>query len=406
MQRGHLSDHFTGVAVKRLSEVETNPAASNQHEFNGSAELRSLFGEDDRRNIPTRFLWIGQEQEAVSVDGYISWYDARRRHPSRTEYRLYYPSNEITEIMQAGDSLLMAVCRDATALVVVTPSDSTMHNQLLWLFGIDTQSDLQFNYQQVTGNRDAELDFAARCILEALGLDPSEPEASRLDTLIDPFGMVFPKTRVFSELARSSLPHISAHEDPDLAIIEWMDREEQLFRRLERRIVGERIASGFQNAAGADVDGFIKFSLSVQNTRKSRAGLALENHLEAIFDACSIQFNRGAESENGNKPDFLFPGQAEYREPSFPASQLTMLGAKSSLKDRWRQVLSEAVRIPEKHLLTLEPSISRNRTDEMQTKGLQLVVPQGLHQTFQPEQQSWLMNVGSFIELLRTRQSA
>ena len=81
-----------------------------------------------------------------------------------------------------------------------------------------------------------------------------------------------------------------------------------------------------------------------------------------------------------------------------------MLGAKSTLKDRWRQVLSEALRIPEKHLLTLEPGISENQTDEMQAKKLQLVVPKRLHNTYRLTQQSWLMDVADFISVVRSRQ--
>ena len=138
------------------------------------------------------------------------------------------------------------------------------------------------------------------------------------------------------------MPEVSAADDPDLALIAWVDREEQLFRRLERRIVAERIGGGFQSPDGADVDGFLSFSLSVQNRRKSRAGQALEHHLEAVFSTQGIRYARGAETENRNKPDFLFPGQDEYRNPDFPSARLTMLGAKSTLKDRWRQVLSEA----------------------------------------------------------------
>ncbi len=179
-----------------------------------------------------------------------------------------------------------------------------------------------------------------------------------------------------------------------------------MFRRLERRIVAERIGGGFLAPEGADVDGFLSFSLSVQNRRKSRAGQALEHHLEAIFTANGIQNVRGAETENKNKPDFLFPGQDEYRDPGFPASRLTMLGAKSTLKDRWRQVLSEAERIDAKHLLTLEPGISENQTTEMQAKNLQLVVPRSLHATFRGTQQAWLMDVGSFLDLVKFRQSA
>ena len=68
----------------------------------------------------------------------------------------------------------------------------------------------------------------------------------------------------------------------------------------------ERLKAGFVNSAGADVDGFLKFSLSVQNRRKARVGLALENHLEEVFNEQSIRFVRGAKTENKSKPDFLF----------------------------------------------------------------------------------------------------
>jgi len=81
-----------------------------------------------------------------------------------------------------------------------------------------------------------------------------------------------------------------------------------------------------------------------------------------------------------------------------------MLGAKSTCKDRWRQVLSEADRISRKHLLTLEPSISTNQTDEMIAKNLQLVVPQPIHETYTEEQRVWLFDVDQFIDEVKEKQ--
>lgn len=405
MRCGQLSDYFAGVAVKRLSAVETSPATSNQHEFNGSAPLRRLLGDDDRLNIPARYIWLGQEQEAVTTDSIVSWYDARRQHPTRSaEYRLYYPDNEVTGMMQAGDVFFLAICRDGTAMVIITPVDSTIQNQLVWLFGLEEQPEFQFTFREVAGSSNPDLDFAARYILDELGIEPEEPEADRLDDLIEQFGLVFPTTKTFSEIARSAVTDVSPADDPDGALLRWLDMEEQLFKRLERRIVAERIAGGFNEADGADVEGFLKFSLSVQNRRKSRAGQALEHHLEAVFIANSIRYDRGRETENRNKPDFLFPGQAQYHDPVFPAAKLIMLGAKSTLKDRWRQVLSEAERIENKHLLTLEPGISENQTNEMQAKQLQLVLPRRLHDSFRPAQQQWLMDVSQFILLVKESQ--
>lgn len=413
MRRGYLSDHFVAVAAKRLAVVDTITAKSNQHEVTGSKVLRRILG-DATRSAPrdgpdTRFhgtyIWLAGEQEALSEEGRLSWYDSRANDPKRSaEWRLYYQSNPVTELMQPGNSLFVARRPDDHLLFIVTPEGTDIESQLVWLFGLAEQPGLVFEQREITRDSGGEVDFAARYILDELGIDAAEPEADLLDGLIERFGLKFPKTRVFSELARTSLPEVSALDDPDQALLDWMEREELMFRRLERRIVAERIANGFAGPDGADVEGFLKFSLTVQNTRKSRVGLALENHLEAVFTAHNIRYARGAETENKNKPDFLFPGQSEYRNPNFPAARLTMLGSKSTLKDRWRQVLSEAERITVKHLLTLSPGLSENQTTEMQAKSLQLVIPQRLHQTYRPAQQRWLMDMQAFLKLVIERQ--
>lgn len=413
MRRGQLSDQFTAIAAKRLAVVDTITPLSNQHEVTGSRVLLRILGEQTR-NAPrggtdarfdATYIWLGAEQEALSEDGKLSWYDSRANDPKRSaEWRLYYQSNAVTELMQPGDTLFVARRPDDRLLFIVTPDGTTIQSQLLWLFGLSEQPGLQFEQRELTPDTSGELDFAARYILDELGIDAEEPEADVLDGLIAPFGLKFPTTRVFSDLARSSLPDISALETPDVALMAWMEREELLFRRLERRIVAERIANGFLAAGDADVDGFLGFSLSVQNRRKARAGQALENHLEALFIANGIRYSRGAETENRNKPDFLFPGHGEYHDEGFAPERLTMLGAKSTLKDRWRQVLSEAIRIPEKHLLTFAPGISENQTDEMRAKNLQLVIPRGLHGTYRPAQQAWLMDVADFVQMVSARQ--
>lgn len=185
----------------------------------------------------------------------------------------------------------------------------------------------------------------------------------------------------------------------------WMEREEILFRTLERYLIADRLSKGFSASAdaGADVEGFISFSLSVQNRRKSRVGLALENHLEILFQECGIHYTRTAVTENKAKPDFLFPGIKAYHDPAFDPQQLTMLGVKSTCKDRWRQVLAEADKIANKHLLTLETAISTQQTDEMAAKHLQLVLPRGLHNTYSEAQRAWLMEVAGFVHLVRDR---
>ena len=194
------------------------------------------------------------------------------------------------------------------------------------------------------------------------------------------FGGELPTTNVFSAYARETVPELDPVADPDAALLGWMEREEILFRTMEKHLLGDRLQKGFAD----DVDGFLAFSLAVQNRRKSRSGHALENHLQVIFTANRIRYERGASTEGKSKPDFLFPGSTEYKDAGYNAALLTMLGAKTTCKDRWRQVLAEAKRIDHKHLLTLEAAISAHQTDEMQAHNLQLVIPRGLHSTFTP----------------------
>ena len=81
-----------------------------------------------------------------------------------------------------------------------------------------------------------------------------------------------------------------------------------------------------------------------------------------------------------------------------------MLGAKTTIKERWRQVLEEANRIERKHLITLEPAVSTDYTNAMRDSRLQLVIPAQLFPTYTPSQQEWLMDVGGFCEMVEKRQ--
>jgi hypothetical protein len=185
-----------------------------------------------------------------------------------------------------------------------------------------------------------------------------------------------------------------------------MEHEERLFRLLERELVKTRLSTGF-GKNGQDVDEFIRYSLSVQNRRKSRVGHAFENHLEYIFRRQSLQFERGSKSkttENQSKPDFLFPSFAAYHDTNYPTENIILLGAKTTCKDRWRQVLSEGNKVKEKYLVTLEPAISENQTDEMKANNLTLVIPTTLHSTYSREQQEQLVDVQCFINFVRIKQ--
>jgi hypothetical protein len=118
-----------------------------------------------------------------------------------------------------------------------------------------------------------------------------------------------------------------------------------------------------------------------------------------------IKYVRNKITENNSKPDFMFPGIHEYHDIKYPNERLTMLGVKTTCKDRWRQVLAEAARISSKHLATLEPGISINQTNEMKAFDLTLVLPKSLHETYKESQKAVLLSVSDFILFVRHKQS-
>lgn len=412
MKRGYLSEYFTGVGTKILTRVDAT-AKSNQHEVGDGHHgevLKRILGDKPRKQknrFAARYIWLQDEQESITETGFLSWYDTRERQKKRSpEWRLYYQTNAVTELMNEGDRLFVARQHDDTVLFIVVPADSTITNQITWLFGMEATLFDEFTAQEITSDDDTRLDFVARFILDEIGVEYEDPNANSLDSIIEKYGTTFPTTLEFSDLARLTLPSVTAQDDPDAALLAWLDHEEALFRRLEARVVEKDIRQGWTKGNKVDVDAFIKYSLGVQNRRKSRMGRSFENHLKAVFEQCQIRYGWQVITEKGRKPDFIFPGANEYGDAAFNVSLLTMLAAKSTCKDRWPQVLPEAERIPDKHLVTLEPGISVPQTTMMKESGVQLIVPGHIRESYSPEQRTWLWSMQDFIDLVSKRQKS
>lgn len=402
MKQGFLSQYFEGIAAKRLSAVEADLDTSNQHELNGVTEIKKIFGEK-RNKLPATFVYLDDSEDEINERNvFLTWYDARESHPTRSEHRLYFPGNTVTEEFQVEDLVIIGKRSDGSVMLIAAKNGSSAERQLIWLFGLSDAIGGKFEVKDIEQN-DKQLSFASKIIIEELGIEIEEEEEGLLELILDKFGGTFPKTSVFSEFARQRFGEVDIVGNPDETLISWMNHEEKLFRTLEKHIVAGKLVEGF-GKRNNNVDEFINFSLSVQNRRKSRVGHAFENHLEQIFINLNIDYSRGKTTEGKKKPDFVFPSIDKYHDSSFPQDRLTMLGVKSTCKDRWRQVLSEAEKIENKHLLTLQPSITEDQTAEMRTSNLQLVVPKGVHETYTATQQKWLMNLREFIELVKERQ--
>ena len=402
MKAGYLSEFFSGVALKTLTAVETDPARSHQHEFNGNQDLIRVFGRATQKHLlPAKFIYLtGTDDSALVEESSVTWYDARLRHPSRTEHRLYFPDTAVSQAAVEGDLLVLAKRPDGGLLVIIARGGSTIASQLRWLFSAPEAAFLGFLIRDELETELDRIQFASTFILEQIGIIVETTDEAWLHKMLEKFGGTFPTTRLFSAYARSTVPEVTAHEDPDAALLIWMEREELLFRTLEKHLLAEHLSRGFNE----DTEGFLQFALSVLNRRKCRVGLALENHLEVVFTQNNILCDRAALTEGKAKPDFLFPSGKHYRDEHVDARLLTMLGVKSTCKDRWRQVLAEAKRIEAKHLLTLEAAISKDQTREMQQHNLQLVIPRKLQATYAADQLPHLIDLDTFIRLVRDRQ--
>ena len=374
-----LRSYFSGVAAKYLSAVDATPSKSNQHEI-GSNKFTAILGDPGKSKVvfEATFLYFNPDtDEPESCSDRVTWYDTRVEQPHRSaEYRLYYRRNAITELLREGDFCLIGMQPSGTLLIAIARPNSSDEYRLRHLFGMQQPLDRWLVDSFI---KESRINLATRQILEALGVEFDQDLTLDVDQLLTKFNKTFPTTKVFSKYARDTLPNpVSAIDDPDSALESWMEHEEILFRALERSIVKEKLVTGF-----AEVDDFISFSLSVQNRRKSRVGHALENHLSAVFDANAIRYERGARTENNSRPDFLFPGSQEYHDAEIGSPPLRMLGAKTTCKDRWRQVLTEAAKIPDKHLFTLETAISQNQLQEMHGSSLVLVSTPAVLATYQ-----------------------
>lgn len=406
-----VSDVFVAAAAKYLRAVDVTRAnsksrGSNQHEIGGltKAGITQYLGKPSKGETfyYQATMYYLSDEEVISVEAKLSWYDTRANKEHRgPEYRLYYPDNEVTDLAKEGDFFIIAVTPEKGLHLIFCESNSETELQLRSIFGAFEQ---QFETSLIDlGIEKARIELPIQMLLSELGVElyqAKNKDGDKLAFLIHEFGEEFPATRKFSTVARElSGCNSDPVSEPDEVLVEWMSEEEHLFKLFERKRVADQLKEGF-GENGDDVDQFISFSLSVQNRRKSRSGHAFENHIECILKKNKVEFIRSGRTEGKKKPDFLMPSNEAYADSAFPKEKLFILGAKTTCKDRWRQVLSEGQRVYRKHLITLQPAISEDQLEEMEGSQLQLVVPTPIQQQYSVTSRKRLMSFQQLISEL------
>jgi hypothetical protein len=259
-------------------------------------------------------------------------------------------------------------------------------------------------------------DEAAEAFCQDLGMEPGQRwgsygeisgEKSSQDTLESWAAREavrhsdFPTGKVMAGLARQAVQDCqpeTGRQSADLRLMAWLDAEYAIYRAIERKLSAGVLRQDF-----ATVEEFHAAAATMMNRRKSRAGHSLEAHVEYLLTEEGIAFDAQALIDGNGRPDILFPGKAAHEDPSHPPADLVVLGLKTTCRDRWRQVLNEVKRIPRKHLLTLQPALSRAQLTDMQEADLQLIVPAPLHQSYDIPQGASVLSVEAFVQEMKQR---
>lgn len=415
MKWGDFKDYFRGFAWKRLTAHEIDPTVSNGHEFQGVNTLRKVLGNEDRTEWPTTYMLLRDNDDETEIfNSEASWYDSRRSDPNRSaEYRLYYPEEAAAvRRMKVGDPMVIALKRDGDLLILFAARGSERERELELLFGIDPVETGKLHVRPLEAP--VALDFVSAALLEQFGIGapprPTGSDADVVSSLADQLATTHPDglpTGVdVSAQVRMRLPNVDAIGAPDDALFRWIEAEAAIYREWEDRKISTRLAKGFVNDDGSpNVPAFRKFSMTLRQSRVSRAGKALQYHVRALLDSAKLRYVMEPEIDGGESPDFLFPSVRDYEDAFFPESKLRMLAVKFTAKDRWRQVLNEAKRIETKHLLTLEAAISSKQMRLMGSAKLQLVIPALIRSKYPDPQAREILSVSEFLRMIATLQA-
>lgn len=167
--------------------------------------------------------------------------------------------------------------------------------------------------------------------------------------------------------------------------IEW-----GLFRNLQQRETAVRLVRSVfgDEAVRLDMKGVIRrlvdavaevdrIMLSAGQQRKSRAGYSFEHHIEAMLEAGRIPFAKQVVIEARKRPDFILPSREYLDAPPAGAARGLILSAKTTLRERWKQVQREMAG-RDLFLATVDEGIAANAIEDMASMGIVLVVPEKL----------------------------
>lgn len=406
---GRLEEVFLGVVGKHLSAVEVyRHGASNQHEFNGVARVVGLLGPERREHAPCRYALLGDEDPYEWHDSWITFYDAREAHPTRSEHRLFYPAGcPVMQRAQPGDPCWIIRGLDETIHVVVAEAGSDVAGRLDVLFDTRLSALPERGFRQglVDDGTATDLDAHELELLGFLGvpLEPQVPDIIDAAVVAFPPALGLPSSGDLASFVRGHLD-LDLRDDVDGVFLAWNVATDEVFFALEHELVQAELNERFANRAIIDVQEFFEVAKRRTNARFSRAGTTFEKHLEAVFDGAGLRYSpQSRKLADGSKPDFLLPGRREYDDDQL-VSLVTFLGAKTTARERWRQLLGEASRVSECYFATRDKALTDSTLGSMVTNDVHPVMAGPLiEQIYGGDQR--ILSIADFIEVVGDRQA-
>ncbi|WP_418132662.1 type II restriction endonuclease [Variovorax sp. 375MFSha3.1] len=143
-----------------------------------------------------------------------------------------------------------------------------------------------------------------------------------------------------------------------------------------------------------------KVLLSAAQQRKSRAGKSFELHIERLLKDGGVPYEAQVVIESKKRPDFVLPDFLLYSDSARTRQEALVLSAKTTLRERWKQVHSE-IQNCDLYLATVDENVAATVISEMAEAGICLVVPESL-KTSDAAVYRRQANVISFAEFFET----
>lgn len=189
-------------------------------------------------------------------------------------------------------------------------------------------------------------------------------------------------------------------------VYEWnIFRKAQLHLRsiqLVRLIVGDDLGErSVETVVRSIVDNYQQIDrilLSASQQRKSRAGTSFELHIEKFLIDGRIPYGRQV-VVGSRRPDFILPSLAFFNAKDRAENDAIVLSAKTTLRERWKQVVSEGLNC-KLFLATVDETVPASTVEEMDALRITLVVPESLKTSTMTEygRHSNVIDFKSFFE--------